>query len=83
MTAKNETGLAEGRCRGCNKRILWGRSDEGKVIPLDPTPPVYEIDSIERHGKAEIVVVRTRTAFVSHFATCSAASAFSSSRPGP
>ena len=35
---------AEGICgragswHGCRRRILWGRTPEGKAIPLDPEP---------------------------------------------
>lgn len=24
------------RCRSCGMRIVWGKSEEGKAIPLDP-----------------------------------------------
>ena len=66
-------GLDEGRCRSCGKKLFWGRTPEGKAIPLDAVAPVYEID--EMSGR--VVVERTHTAFVSHFATCPNASTHS------
>ena len=49
-------------CRYCGKEIIWGRFDDGRTVPLDPVAPVYELHM----GKAS----RTKTALVSHFATC-------------
>lgn len=67
------------KCRGCGKEIVFADlvDDQGifigKSVPLDPKPPVYEINS---DGTAE----RRRGAMVSHFATCTEANRFSGSR---
>jgi hypothetical protein len=59
-------------CKGCGKTIVWGETEDGKRIPLDPKPPVYRFNE---HGKLERV-----DASVTHFATCSAANDFSASK---
>lgn len=59
-------------CKGCNKPIVWGLTEDGKRIPLDPSAPVYV-----RDGE---VVRRERLAMVSHFATCPKANDFSASK---
>lgn len=84
------------RCRGCGKAIVWGLTPEGKKIPLDPAPPVYEVVGI--HTQATGVAVRRAPKWaggmpangpgepatfgfaVSHFATCPKANEFSGSR---
>lgn len=37
-------------CRGCGKEIAWGVTPEGKRVPLDPSPPVYEVE-----GEQEVI----------------------------
>lgn len=63
-------------CRGCGKAIEWGVTEEGKRIPLDPTPPVYSILSTQ---PGDLKVARNHEAMVSHFATCPDANKFSGS----
>lgn len=67
------------RCKGCGKRIVWGKTDEGKNIPLDPSAPVYEVENVDedRPGAEAGRVTRTKTAMVSHFKTCPNANEFS------
>jgi len=59
-------------CRGCGKKIIWGRDDKGSLIPLDPRPPTYTLVIHENEPR----VTRSR-AYVSHFATCPNANEFS------
>lgn len=54
------------KCKGCGKEIVWGRTDDGKNIPLDPKPPVYY--AIE--GKGDGMKVVRGGGMVSHFSTC-------------
>ncbi len=56
------------RCGRCGRKIVWGVDEGGTMIPLDPTPAVYEIKQ-RRNTKAYIE--RNRNAMVIHFATCS------------
>ena len=63
-------------CRGCNKKIVWGKTLEGKIIPLDPTPPVYRLTE----GTDGIFIERASDSMVSHFATCTHANDFSGSK---
>lgn len=68
-------------CKGCGKRIVWGiHEGTGTRIPLDPVAPVYEAagasNKPDKSG-LELYVSRTKTAFVSHFATCAKANQFS------
>lgn len=64
-------------CRGCGKEIVWGVTNDGKKIPLDPRPPVYRIFT---HPEGFIGAERDREALCSHFATCPKANQFSGSR---
>lgn len=65
-------------CKGCGKPIVWGETDDGKKIPLDPKPPVYTVVWTAR----KITCSRSpREVFmVSHFATCPEANRFSGSK---
>jgi hypothetical protein len=73
-------------CRGCGKEIVWGTTEDGKKIPLDPRAPVYSLGPRkigdnpafgERDG--DQVVKRTSLAMVSHFVTCPKRDQFSGS----
>ena len=75
-------------CRGCGKPIVFGLTENGKRIPLDPRPPVYQIVTDGDAGPPDIVRLAQHfdasalraTAMVSHFATCPKASEFSASK---
>lgn len=66
-------------CEGCGKRIVWVVVN-GMNIPLDPTPPVYELIGTYDGGweplRAKLSKLygkgddRRRGAMVSHFVTC-------------
>ncbi len=66
-------------CTGCKKLILWAKTPEGKLIPLDPVPATYAVtrsmmdepNAVITDGKGPAPV------FVTHFATCKAAGEFS------
>jgi hypothetical protein len=64
-------------CRGCGKPIVFAKMD-GKIIPLDPRPPVYEVT--EDDGTNPPTVRRASMCHVSHFATCPKAGDFSASK---
>lgn len=73
-------------CRGCGKPIIWGMTDDGKKIPLDPRAPVYVVRLMndgtygcQRAPKFEEGQL-TPVGLVSHFATCPKANEFSSGR---
>lgn len=68
------------KCKGCGKEIVWGVTEDGKKIPLDPRPPVYRWTShgVPRVGNERIA--RDKNAMVTHFATCKAADQFSGSK---
>lgn len=73
-------------CRGCGREIIWGTTEDGKKIPLDPRAAVYvlgpkAIGDSDRYGetRGDQIVKRTTLAMVSHFVTCSAANKFSGS----
>ncbi len=64
------------KCKGCGREIIWGKTEDGKSIPLDPKPPVYYPVA----GQGDGMVVRRGGGFVSHFATCRCASDFSANK---
>ena len=65
-------------CRGCGKKIIWGETEDGKKIPLDPRPPVYEV--LRTASGEKTPIIRRTDCYVSHFATCPKASEFSGSK---
>jgi len=74
--------MKRSKCKGCGKEIVWGTTQNGKKIPLDPKPPVYFYRE-PTGGMFEIKkfdTVRHESCMVSHFATCSKANDFSASR---
>jgi len=83
------TSFQTSKCRGCGREIVWGRTVEGKPIPLDPRPPIYLVTRQDgkmalcaqvREGKRDGVLSGH---MVSHFATCPKAADFSGSRKEP
>lgn len=68
--------VANAKCRGCGKSIVWGETKDGKKIPLDPRPPVY---SVRKDPLSGTVLERALDCMVTHFATCPQASQFSAS----
>lgn len=65
-------------CKGCKREIVFGLTEDGKRIPLDPRPPVYAVIG---QNEAGVPLVRRHVgAMVSHFATCPNANDFSGSR---
>lgn len=81
--------MNEDKCEGCGRRIVWGKTSEGKSIPLDPTPAVYYVKPSMDGATAELsplepapvgmsgALMRIRGAMVTHFATCPEAHRFS------
>lgn len=72
-------------CRSpkCGKPVIWAAITKadgtpGK-IPLDPKPPCYEIVGTGGMPTDGAMARRAPNAFVSHYATCADASAFSKS----
>lgn len=71
-------------CKGCGKTIVWGVTQDGKRIPLDPSAPIYVVHQIV--GGDPVVVLlsaadrRLDGPWVSHFATCVKANEFSASK---
>jgi hypothetical protein len=60
-------------CKKCDVKIAFARTSTGKMIPLDMRAPVYRI--VE--GDGEMQAERVDDCFVTHFATCPAATSFS------
>lgn len=71
-----EVNLKTNPCSGCGKPIFFGQNEKGKIVPLDPSAPVYRVEV----GVQRIKLIRSRDSFVSHFCTCSHVNDFSSSR---
>lgn len=71
-------------CRGCGKRVMFVTTADGAKVPLDVVAPVFhriwDPDSQAAFWVSDSQGGGERTAFVSHFATCSHANEFSGSR---
>ena len=74
----------------CGREIVWGIDENGKRVPLDPVPPVYELlrfDPVEQAYAVERDGGIRPKHYVSHFATCTAPGRFSrkkeQDRPAP
>lgn len=64
-------------CR-CGRQIVFGKTPEGKFIPLDTTAPVYvDVTPPQEAESGTMKVDRNTNAYVSHFATCRYADEFS------
>ena len=71
METRSVTTANLATCKGCGRKMFWGKTAEGKSIPLDASAPVYLLN--HSSGVAE----RVHDIFVSHFSTCPKAGDFS------
>lgn len=62
-------GRSTSLCRACQAPIVWTKTPAGKNAPLDATP----ITGLDANGESHQI-------YVSHFATCPAASSFGGAR---
>lgn len=58
---------AQRPCKLCGAPLIFARSENGVVVPLDQKAPVYRVT---REGTGQFRAVRDVTCFVSHFCTC-------------
>jgi hypothetical protein len=66
-------------CKACGARLIFARTPEGELVPLDAQAPTWEI---KRDMLGAETAVRS-DALVSHFNVCPKANDFSrSARPG-
>lgn len=79
-------GAVEGKCRGCDARILWVFTPLGKRMPLDPRPVengnvridelVYRAIVLGKAARERLNAAHAKNGqapidwYVSHFATC-------------
>ncbi len=54
-------------CKFCGQKIVWGQTEDGKNIPLDPRAAVYFVSSA---GPNKVIAARATDAMVNHWATC-------------
>ena len=66
------------KCKGCGKSLMFVPGENGKIVPLDMVAPVYEVTK-DLTGN-EVAKRVGGSIMVSHFATCSKANDFSSSK---
>ena len=62
--------MQESKCK-CGKTIIWGKTADGKKIPLDKSAPVYVLDIA---GNA---MRQPYGYYVSHYCTCRFSDEFS------
>lgn len=65
-------------CKACKTPLTFVLGPNGKLIPLDDRAPVYRITQ-DMLGNP--VAEKVDGAYVSHFSSCPAASAFSRKKP--
>ena len=65
-------------CQLCGCPLGFGKTHEGKTVPLDLRSPVYSVITDE----GLVRVVRTELAYVTHFSTCTNPEAFSKTKKG-
>ena len=61
-------------CKGCGRKVIFAKDENGTTQILDAVAPVYsvlEIGPPKGVGQSETRCVRSRTTYVSHFVTCS------------
>ncbi len=75
------TALPTTPCRQCGKPLVFGKTPDGKTIPMDPKPPCYRAGGGDFFGR-EVTAERQENVFVTHFATCAQASHFSKGKDG-
>jgi hypothetical protein len=64
---------------GCGNEIAWGRTADGKNIPLDMSAPVYRL--LQFNAESGLWAIERVTLHkVTHFATCAVANNFSKSK---
>lgn len=64
-------------CKACGRKLLFVRDENGRLHPLDAEAPVFVLTT-DLYGQA--IAVRAANSYVTHFATCPKASAFSKER---
>jgi len=76
-TPSNPDGFPIDACKSCNARIIWARSSNGKLMPVDAEPVRGANVRLTREGQdVRANVVRPQLAFGStglrhsHFVTC-------------
>lgn len=74
------TALPTAECRQCGNPIVFGKTAEGKTIPLDAKAPCYRAH--QRFMGTDVDAVRDKDVFVTHFATCPRASHFTKNKDG-
>lgn len=66
--------MRDGRCRSCGAAIVWGKTANGKAMPLDAKPErLFVLKSADDPDCQDVVQVPT---YRSHFATCPDADKF-------
>ena len=73
------------KCRTCQQEIVWGRTESGKRVPLDPPEKRFirmdMLEGLAGVGRAEDEFCMVET-HVSHFATCPQADQHRKPLPG-
>lgn len=65
------------QCKGCGKEIVWALTEEGKKIPMDLKPVIYQMVELD-NGEARVKKLPGYPVHcVSHFVTCPKANDFS------
>ena len=71
-------------CKSCNRPLLFAKTPEGKIIPLDTVAPIYIFDpKTNTCEQADNNIEGAVKCYVTHFATCPKASEFSKKKTQP
>ncbi len=72
-------GESKSTCRSCGKKVLFIKDEKGTTQVLDLVAPVFNLPALQEGEDPGdwMLCKRSRSSFVTHFATCPKASSHS------
>lgn len=68
-------------CRGCGRAIIFGKTNDGKWVPLEKSKHVYDVDWDTSKERPEAIAHKIeRDIYISHYLMCPEANQFSTKK---